>query len=629
MQRDEPDPIPQEDIEPVIKSPINTSKIADKLWDEIGFHKPLAGFWYNLFFALISQFLSIFLASIIIQIFYPFPESNGYRGVTGGIFTLFFVIMDLGTHMTMDRFIGEARIKNPGKMLKYIQYFIWYQAFTGLIQTTTVTIYALYIVPKTDLAYGVWLMLIVATYQYPGFLGVFGGVLGSLQQYNKTAILGFITGEGFQRLTELGFVYLGRMYGMAHPEIGEIMGIAIGANIGVYIDDFFAMWLSGWFFSKSMSKEGIRVRDCFRVEFDWPLVKEALTFGIKTGMPSLIGVATGLIILWEYITYVPQYTTFATLSGLMGGISGFVNWGGVSAPTPLIAESFLNGKKKLTQYYIAQTWRYIITFQFLFLPSIVAIYTILEQFFIEFKMDNYLLAIPFFIPTLVRNLQQPLTSFADSIQLGTNHPTTLMFLRFTEELMKIFFISLWLVWLRLPDKYGISALLWILPCGELPAILWKTITAYIIIHHKIVPLKINKWQTFLVPILSGSIMFGFLYTFLHFAFPPLVAIITFIPAIVVAIFVLIIAILVGYLPLTAFLGGWDTQSMKDFRNAAIMSGPSKFFVWPVYTWTERVARVSPLFNKYPIDATDAIKEARELLEMKQKADLEFEKVQKE
>jgi len=610
-----PPEVPQQPDIPLTKENIS------HLWDEIGFHKPLAGFWYNLFFALISQMLSIFLASVIIQVFYPYPESNGYRGVTGGIFTLFFVIMDLGTHMTMDRFIAEAAIKSPSKMLQYVQYFIWYQCFTGLMQTTVVSIYALYIVPNTDLAYGVWLMLIVATYQYPGYLGVFGGVLGSLQQYHRTAVLGFITGEAFQRITELGFVFLGRWYGMTHPEIGEIMGIAIGANIGVYVDDFFAMWLSAWFFQDAMKSRGIRARDCFRVEFDMQLVKEALIFGIKTGAPGLIGVVTGLSILWIYITFVPQYTTFATLNGLMSGISGFVNWGGVSAPTPLIAESFLNGKKKLTQYYVAQTWRYILLFQFLFLPSIIAIYTILNQFFIEFKMDNYLLAIPFFFPTLIRNLQQPLTSFADSVQLGTNHPTRLMILRFIEEILKVFFLALWIVWLKLPQKYGISALIWIIPCGEMPAILFKTITAYVIIHRNIVPLStINKWQTFAVPMTGGALIFTLLLIYLTFIFPLLVVAMTFIPALVISIILLILIVLFGYIPLTGILGGWDTTSLRDFKNAALMSGPSKFFVWPVYKITAWACSKSTLHNKYPIDAADAMQEAHELLLIKQAND---------
>ncbi|MHA1684181.1 MAG: hypothetical protein ACTSUE_24810 [Promethearchaeota archaeon] len=587
-----------------------------ELWQEIGFHKPLAGFWFNLLFSLISLITGLFLSGILVSIFYPYPESNGYRDVTGGIFGLFYTIMDLGTHMTMDRFIAEARIKNPQKMIHYIQFFIWYQAFTGLFQTTMVTLFALFWVPNSSMAYGVWLMLIVSTYQYPGYLGVFGGVLGSLQQYNKTAVLGFITGQGFQRATEFICVILGRWYGMAHPEIGEIMGIAIGANIGIYIDDFFAMWLSAHYFSKAMKTEGFKARDCFRVEFDRHLIKECVVFGIKTGMPSLTGVATGLVILLIYVNYVPQYTTFATLNGLMSGISGFVNWGGISAPTPLLAEAYLNQKKKLTRYYVAQTWRYITLFQFLFLPVVLCLYLIIGKFFNVFNMDNYLLAIPFFFPTLIRNFQQPYTSFADALQLGTNHPNFLMFIRFAEELLKVFFMTLWIVWLRLPQQYGLDALIWIMPCGIYPAILFKTILAYIYIHKKIIKLKFGNWQTFVAAPVSGMIIFGMLASFIFYVWPVLESAWGFIPAIGLTLVFLLSILLYGYLPLTAALGAWDDNSLRDFRNAARMSGPSKFFVVPMYRLTEWVCNRSKLFNRFPIDAEDATREARELLAMK-------------
>ncbi len=611
-------PSPEQHDEITKENPPEPSEkiTTEDLWNKIGFHKPLAGFTFNLLFAVISQIISVFIAGILVNIFYPYPESNGYRNVVAGIFTLFYTTMDLGTHMIMERFIAEARIKNPQRMLQYVQYFIWYQAFTGLVQTTIVTLYALFIVPNTNLAYGIWLMLIVATYQYPGFLSVFGGVLGSLQQYHRTAILGFISGEGFSRVCEFTFVFLGRMYGQAHPEVGEIMGIAIGANIGIYIKDFFSMWLSASYFSKAMKTQGIRARDCFRVQFGWKLVKECVTFGIKTGAANLIGTAMGFIILWEYLLYMPQYTTFATLSGLMGSISNFVNWGSISAPTPLIAESYLNGKKKLTQYYVSQTFRYITLFQMMFLPSILTIYLVLPKFFVVFNMEQYALAISFFFPTLIAQIQQPYTNFADSIQLGTNHPNSLMILRFTEESMKIFFVTLWVVILQLPLTMGLNATIWILPCGVLPAILWKTIAGYIYAHKKIVPIKINLWQNLGAPLIAGGTIFGGLALFLTFAFPAIEAVITFIPTVFISIILLIILLLFGYLPFTAYLGGWDTESLRDFARAAQMSGPSKFFVMPMYKLTARAAARSRLHNRFRIPAEEAMKEARELLEIK-------------
>jgi len=585
----------------------------EALWEAIGFHKPLAGFWYNLTFSLIGLVLTIFITGALVNIFYPYPESNGYRSVTSGIFALFYTIMDLGTNMTMDRFIADARIRNPTKMMQYIQYFIWYQAITGLFQTTIVSYYALFIVPYGNLAYGMWLMLIVASYQYPGYLGVFSGVLGSLQHYHRTMLLGFISGQIFNRVTELSFVFLGRLWGQSDPRIGEILGIAIGANIGTYICNFFSMWLSAYYFTKAMKGEGLRARDCFRHDFDFKLVKECAVFGIKTGMPNIIGVATSLIILWESILFIPQYTTYATLAGLASGISGFVNWGNISAPTPALAESYLNGKKILTQYYITATVRYITLFQMLFLPMILSILFILNRFLVELNMLNYLLAVPFFIPTLIF---QSYTSFADSIQLGCNRPTFLMIIRFAEECLKVFFTTLWLVILHLVTTYGFPALIWVMPLGIFPAVIFKTVAAYIRIHKTIVKVSINKYQTLVVPLTSGAIMFGGLFSLLFFVITPLENIIGFFPAIIIALVLLLLIVLFVYLPLTALLGGWDTMSLREFKQAAQMSGPSKLFVWPMYKMTELACKKSKLFNKHPIDSTEAMIEARELWEMK-------------
>jgi len=126
---------------------------------------------------------------------------------------------------------------------------------------------------------------------------------------------------------------------------------------------------------------------------------------------------TSQMLLWIYIIFIPQYTTFSTLAGLMSGISNFVNWGGVSAPTPLLAESYLNGKKKLTQYYMAQTSA-ISRIPVMFLPAIIAVYGP-EQILRRLQHGQLHASVAILllhphppIPTTVHELR-------DSIQLGT------------------------------------------------------------------------------------------------------------------------------------------------------------------------------------------------------------------
>nr|MDO8115778.1 hypothetical protein [Candidatus Sigynarchaeota archaeon] len=235
-----------------------------ELWENIGFHRSIAGMFFQLPFTLISAVLGLALMSIVYTYLYPFPESNGYSAAATGFFGLMFYTFDLGTANIISRFIGETNIKNPAKMVQYVQYFIWYQMITGLVQTTAISVFAMFIVPRTQLAYTVWIMVIFSTVQYPGFLGIFRGVLDTLQQFHTVTILNFIAGEVFQRVTQIGFVIWGRWWGMADPAIGDIMGIAIGSVIGTYVDDFIATAVSAHYFTKIMSRYGFSARDCFR-----------------------------------------------------------------------------------------------------------------------------------------------------------------------------------------------------------------------------------------------------------------------------------------------------------------------------------------------------------------------------
>jgi len=85
-----------------------------------------------------------------------------------------------------------------------------------LVQITLISSWCLYVVPNTQLAYGIWIMLLVITKQWPGFPGVFKGVLNSLQQYNRKAMIDFIQLYGFI-ISEIG-------YSKATAKINDIEG---------------------------------------------------------------------------------------------------------------------------------------------------------------------------------------------------------------------------------------------------------------------------------------------------------------------------------------------------------------------------------------------------------------------
>jgi hypothetical protein len=587
----------------------------EEIWQNIGFHRPLAGFFYNLVFYFFGIFFGVFIGGFLYNLMYPFPESLGYKTAATAMFGLFFQVWDLGTANVVNRYLGENSVKNPKKMVHCIQYFIWYQSFTGLFQVTWISVYALYVVPSTELAYAVWIMVFFSTVQYPGYLWIFKDILGSLQQFHRTNVLNFLTGDIIQRFIEIAFVLLGRWIGQNNPAIGEIMGIAFGSVIGTYIDDFLSMVVCAWFFKRALKQYDIRIRDCFSHDLDRKLVKDILVFGLKTGIPHLFWPAVSLYALFLWITLVPQYTTFITIAGFAGTFGSLVSMnldlGGA------ISESFLNDKKQLAGYYIAQAWRFIGFMQLLMTSITVLIIFIYSDIVAFVGLQYYLLGAVFILPKMIRELQQPYNNVSEAIITQTNHPNISFWMHLLEDVLALLGWFVFIFWLQLPQRYGMIAIAWLIPCGEMPAICTKVIINYILINKRIIKLKFALWQSFGAPACAsacvlalGFLFYNVVYLPIRAAAGPLVAVLS------MAIFGIVITPFYIYTPLTAFFGGWDDASIKFFKIAAKISGPSRFIAVPMANALEWAARHTPLHNRFKFDDTGALQEARELMEQK-------------
>lgn len=586
-----------------------------ELWENIGFHRPIAGMFYQLPFTLITAILGLALMSFIFNLLYPFPESMGYKAAATGIFGLMFYTFDLGTMNIINRFVGEASIKDPARMVQFIQYFVWYQMISGLVQTTAISIYALYFVPESQLGYAVWIILIFSTVQYPGFLGIFRGVLDTLQQFHKVTVLNFIAGEVFQRLTEIGFVILGRWWGMNDPAIGEIMGIAIGAVIGTYVDDFIATAVSAHYFSKMMARHGFTARDCFRHDFDRTLVKTCLIWGVKSGIPNFFWTLNGFLSLMLWLTHVPQYTTFAALAGFAGMFGGMM---GMSPPLGgAVSEAYFNGKVKLVQFYIHQSILVTGMLQFLMLSIGLTIVMVFEPVLLAFGLQYYLLSVVFIIPRMVRDSQQPYNNFAEHTITQTGHINFQTAIDIFEAGAAILSWYIIIAWLQLPQQLGIVAIAWIMPCAELPAILAKVLASLVYVHKRIFPLRVPWVRAFAMPAVAMGITLGIMYTFVSLVFHPLNDAFGVVAALVPSIaFLVLVVPFVIFFPLTVLLGSWDDETLETFRRATRMAGMGKLFMVPMVAILTWVAARSPLHGRFSMDNSAAIREARELMVLK-------------
>lgn len=584
------------------------------LWEKIGFHKPLAGFWYNLFLNLIELALGIVLSGVLYNIFYPFPESRGYVDISTAVFGFLITIFNIGTNRIMTRFIAEARIKDVNLMIKYIQYYIWYQMLTGLIQTTAFSIYILFFIPESSLGYAVWIMLLFSTTEFPGWLSVFSETLASLQHFHRSAIIGFLQGEVFQRITEGTFVILGGLYGDAHPEIGKMLGIAIGEVIGTYLDNFLGTLVAARLFSKSLESQGISAKVCFRRDFTWQDVKAPFIFGLKTGLPGLISGFSAFYILTLQIQYFPQLATYTALVGLLGPMFWII---GEANPSirPLYTESYLNGKKELTRFYIAQSWRFSGLLIGFFLTIAFIVYLFLPDAFNAMELYYYLPAIPFILPYLLQRVLQLFIDEANDLIYAADRATYILISSIIGQTVNMGMMTLVLkVWQL--QTMGIDLIIFTtVIAGNLAGYL-MTIVAFVYVHKTVVKFKINIMQTFVAPGISLGVTFGLAYLLKLTLYEALNAAFGFYAALIPMVVIFLLMGIFIYFPLTAYLGGWDEGSYKDFNMATRMSGPSKFLVKPINKMVNLMGKKSPLNNKFPIDREVAEKEARELMELK-------------
>jgi hypothetical protein len=175
----------------------------------------------------------------------------------------------------------------------------------------------------------------------------------------------------------------------------------------------------------------------------------------------------------------------------------------------------------------------------------------------------------------------------------------------------LFFTMLWFVLLNLPQLYGITALMWILPAGQLINMVIQTAVNLAFVHKKVVPIKIAWWQTLGIPLVVGGIMLVYYLCLANFVLYPLIPVAGFFVAVIVTVFLAIEGFLM-YFGLTALLGGWDDDMINEFEQAARMSDPSKFMTMPLFWITRACARRSKLHGRYSISSASALQEALEL-----------------
>ncbi|MBD3352094.1 MAG: hypothetical protein GF364_11460 [Candidatus Lokiarchaeota archaeon] len=582
-------------------------------WHEIGIHRSIASFWYQFVLLLLAAAPGLLMYGYIIPNFIlPYPDALGYQSFTVTFFAVLFDLMDVATKPACERFVAQYAEINPKKALKYVQFFMYFQMFTGLIQITTITIFCFTYIIHTSLNYALWFFLFYSTTQFPGMLAAYTSTLKGYQRFDKSNIVEIIQGVLFENVTQVFFILIGRLWGANNPALGELMGATIGFILGKYIDDFFAMGLAAYYVSKILEPYGIRLRETIIPTFTVDEAKESLLYGVKLLGSTVISRVTDFITLTMMISWVPNYISIIGYLEVARAVASAVtvryNF------TALLAQAYNNGKKKLAQYvitrYVSHWWYFAF---FLSLEISILVPTILEYLGGEWGRAAWIIPIYIFPRLLVT----PPCIGADILQ-ACDRPMYRTYGIISEKITKMICVFLFLSPWGLPAIFGEGVIIILYILHDIPAYIVITIVEFALIHYKVVPVKINWWQTFMagtlgsVPLIPINILMINSFIKVWEISDTLV-----IPVILISFYVII---MLFSFPMLIFFfiglfGGWDDATMDEFKRAEDLCGPSKFFFAIFVKMAGLGHKYCPFRNKFATSHKEAYEEIDELMQI--------------
>ncbi|MBD3352854.1 MAG: hypothetical protein GF364_15320 [Candidatus Lokiarchaeota archaeon] len=583
-----------------------TYKISDK-WEDIGYHRVIGGFYYNIVFALLAIGYVLILPLLV-----PYPESMGFYNILTGIFSSIFTFADFGLASALSRYIAEYRVKDKLRTIQYIRFFIWFQAFTGLAQTTVISLIGLYALRNTSLSFMPWMFLWLSTIQYPGWLGVFNEALKGFQQYGKVALAGLLNTVIFQTITLVIGAQLGAYIGELNPRIGGIMGSSIGLVIGYYVDDFTTTIITGQMFAKVLKPMGFRLRDVLIPRIRKEVAFESLKFGIGVMLFVISYQSVGSILALIYARDLPNYSTYVGILSILSPVIGLaetVNGMHIGNHRSTVSEAYFNEKPNYAVYLLSNGFRTMGQMTMLITPLALLI----SPMVVEFIYPDYInIFYKIFLWKIIFSTIFQHSHLMNEVLIGTGNHKFNIAITVAEQLVTLI-ASIICIKLEL----GIFVL--IFPGFFQTAL--KQGLGWWYINNKIIDLKINPWQNWIATGMAGILYFMVIYFLkwlFSFTLTPLITNIGTI-AVLVLLGIYILPGLFYFLPVGLF-GGYDTHTLTDFEKAVELSGPSKFIIKMWYKGAEFGSKKSKLHNKFPMAYDNVENEVNELMEMKKQVD---------
>ncbi|MHA1681061.1 MAG: hypothetical protein ACTSUE_08635 [Promethearchaeota archaeon] len=580
--------------------------VTEKSWKVPGYHKPLSGF-FTMFFITLVVIAPLFV--VVIYVLPTFiiqdPSSFGIQFIISSIFSAVFITLDFGLAQAYDRFVGQYWSTDPKKALKYIQFFIWYQTISGLAQTTIISLIGLFLVPRVNsVAFMSWFFVVNTLVQFPGIVYVFTHLLKSAQRTDLEALVNFISLIFFQIGLMAVFPELFRNLGARNPLIGEVIGSSLGLSLGGYAAQLAQMFLSAAFISK-VDKRFV-ASQIFRIDFDRELVKETIIFGLKSMLSNVIYLFGNFFAVFIITFKLNNYTYY----GSFIGIATYLTFPILFMTTlyenalPSTSEAYNNKKFKLTESFITYGFKYFGMFALLLFTLFVMPYSVNR--IVTSVVPELYKPMGFVIMAYsITRLFLALGDYSKLFLISIDRAGTYIYAVLIEQVIRITFLFLAI------DSLGFFAYLF----AEIPGAMVKIIITWVLTHKKIIPVRINLWQTIVAPGISCLILAGLGWVMSLF-YDAVIAAITPVGGATLYMVIYFIGFGIFLYPfLLGILGGHDGEVLDQMKFAAQKSGPSRPFALIFYKITLKACMISRLHDRFKIDFDEARNEIRELLEI--------------
>jgi O-antigen/teichoic acid export membrane protein len=562
-------------------------------WEDIGFHRPLAGFFIAFFLGMIVFIPYILYQELLLPAYIlPSAQAIGIWGRVTQFFALVWNFFDMGTSIAFIKFLSQYRVHDPRRAVQYGQVFVWWQALSGAVQVAIVVAMAGTFLPGTVYAIYAWSIVIHTFIQIPGFYQVMRSALTGLQRYDYAQILDIALGAFLPMVTQPILVTIMFAWGRSHPVFGAPMGGLLGMGLAGYATEFLTFLIGFWLYRRL----GYNARLYFLAHFDWGVIKEAFRFGVFEMLGSLawgVGQSVEIIISQTYLV------NSAEVWGNWVLAQNFVYAFNVTSTLynnvmPSISEAISHGRKLLSQYYssMAYKWGGMISAM---LGALLLAVT--DRFILGASGPEFVRAAQYSTPLLIWGIIQYPSWVGDNVQLGANKPWMKGALVGMEQAMRIILAFALIVRLQ------IMALI----LAYFIALMTKNIIAYVLNHKLCFPQRLYFWQSIAAPFLAGLAH----YLVLRFATGFIWR-----GDQITSVIILVLAILPSY-PLFAFFyglfGGWDDATLGEVGRAADLSTFMRPMAWLFWKSTSLGARLSPLHNRFPISNRQAaLDEAKSL-----------------